>query len=56
MRGSGRRGGRSSAQRRFFVGLRVQQPRKLDDRAFVSQGDFDRALYMQRERELRGDV
>ena len=34
----------------------VQQPRKVDRRGFVSQGDFDRSLHLQRERELRGDA
>jgi hypothetical protein len=36
-------------------GTEVRQPRKVDDRAFVSQGDYDRALHLQRERELRGE-
>lgn len=36
-------------------GSDVKQPRKVDGRAFVSQGDFDRALHLQRERELRGE-
>ena len=34
----------------------VRQPREVDDRAFNSQGDFDRALHLPRERELRGEV
>jgi hypothetical protein len=37
-------------------GTDVRQPRKVDNRAFVSQGDFDRALHLQRERELRGEA
>jgi len=37
-------------------GTEVRQPRKVDGRAFVSQGDFDRALHLQRERELRGET
>jgi hypothetical protein len=36
-------------------GSQVKQPRKVDDRSFVSQGDFDRSLHLQRERELRGE-
>ena len=30
--------------------------RAHDGRAFISQGDFDRALHLQRERELRGEA
>jgi hypothetical protein len=33
----------------------VDQHAELDDRAVMSQGDFDRALHMKRERELRKD-
>jgi hypothetical protein len=47
--------GRSSARSRSS-GAPVRQPRKVDDRAFVSQSHFDRALHLQREREPRGEV
>jgi hypothetical protein len=47
--------GRSSARSRSF-GAPVRRPRKVDDRAFISQVDFDRALHLQRERELSGEV
>jgi hypothetical protein len=47
--------GRSSARSRFS-GAPVRRPRKVDDRAFIIQVDFDRALHLQRVRELRGEV